>query len=180
MKKISLLLIAVAFICPKVVGKDYRNLSANYYFSNSNTIVQVKNDSVKSKSLQGQSKNSDEKIREITEDILPPEERIYNIAEKMPSFPGGFPALKEYLKENFKFPEEIKGANKAVCKLIIDTDGSIFRFQYMNSVDDPTIKKEIERVIYAMPKWQPGMNKGKAVKTVYILQIFFDKKKYDN
>ena len=102
MKEISLFLMAVACLCLKVEGKSSVNL---HVISDSDTTVQVKNDSVKSESIPEQSVNSDEVIREV---ILPPEDEIYDFVEKSPSYPGGIPALKEYLKENLNFHEDTK------------------------------------------------------------------------
>jgi protein TonB len=173
MKEISLFLMAVVCLSLKVEGKSSDNL---YVISDCDTTVQVKNDSVKSESIPEQSVNSDEVIREV---ILPPEDEIYDFVEKSPSYPGGIPALKEYLKENLNFPEVTKRWDRVIFELVIDTDGSIIRKRYDNSAE-PAVIEEIIRVIDAMPKWNPGKHKGKVVKARYVLPIFSDKKKYEN
>ena len=164
---------AVVCLSLKVEGKSSDNL---YVISDCDTTVQVKKDSVKSESIPEQSVNSDEVIREV---ILPPEDEIYDFVEKSPSYPGGIPALKEYLKENLNFPEDTKRWDRVIFELVIDTDGSIIRKRYDNSAE-PAVIEEIIRVIDAMPKWSPGKHKGKVVKARYVLPIFSDKKKYEN
>ena len=140
------------------------------------SLAFVVDNSVKSESIPEQSVNSDEVIREV---ILPPEDEIYDFVEKSPSYPGGIPALKEYLKENLNFPEDTKRWDRVISELVIDTDGSIIRKRYDNSAE-PAVIEEIIRVIDAMPKWNPGKHKGKIVKARYVLPIFSDKKKYEN
>ena len=40
----------------------------------------------------------------IAAEPVSPEPKVYDVVEKMPSFPGGSEALKEYLKKNTMYP----------------------------------------------------------------------------
>jgi periplasmic protein TonB len=93
-------------------------------------------------------------------------------AESM--FKGGIPGWQRYLNKNLRYPKEaidreIQGDVRV--RFIVDVDGTVY---------DPWIEKSVElslddesmRLIIVSPKWQPGMQAGKKVKT-YKLQPFF-------
>ena len=106
-----------------------------------------------------------------------PEEdaQVYLEPEVLPVFPGGTEELMKYLRENVKYPhvcqqQGIQGS--VIVQFVVNADGSI---------DDATVVKPVNvfldrealRVINAMPKWEPGVKDGKAVRVRFTIPITF-------
>ena len=101
---------------------------------------------------------------------------VFEVVEKMPVFPnGGMPGLMKYLSDNIRYPEAAKVAGiqgRVTVVFVVDKDGSITNVKTLRGVD-AELDKEAIRVISAMPKWIPGMQKGKAVKVRYTVPVMF-------
>lgn len=98
----------------------------------------------------------------------------------MPQFPGGQTALLGFLEKNLKYPEtaQEKGIQgRVTCSFIISKDGSISDAEVIRGVD-PVLDAEALRIIYTMPKWTPGKQRGHDVAVKYTVPITFDLKKY--
>lgn len=97
------------------------------------------------------------------------------INEKMPSFPGGFEALSQYLMDNVHYPEKcLKDSvtGKVIVGFTVTEDGSLSDIKVMRGVA-PELDKEAVRVIKNMPKWNPGEREGKPTRTRYVVPIYF-------
>ena len=127
----------------------------------------IPKDSTNSDLTKKEEKEEDTVIREVK---FEPE--IYELVEEMPKFPGGESALKKYLDENLKYPEEFKGRGKVICKFVVNEDGSISNIWVVRSLE-PILDEEAVRLISTMPKWNPGKHKGKIVKARSILVVSF-------
>ena len=102
-----------------------------------------------------------------------PEPKVYDMVEKMPSFPGGSEALKEYLKKNTRYPNPdacIQG--RVVVVFVVDEKGNLSDVKVARSVES-SLDAEAVRVVKSMPRWNPGIEKGKAVKVRYTLPVTF-------
>ena len=102
-----------------------------------------------------------------------PEPKVYDMVEKMPSFPGGSEALKEYLKKNTRYPNPdacIQG--RVVGVFVVDEKGNLSDVKVARSLE-PSLDAEAVRVVKSMPRWNPGMQNGKAVKVRYTLPVTF-------
>lgn len=101
---------------------------------------------------------------------------VFEVVEKMPEFPnGGMPGLMKYLSDNIRYPEAAKVAGiqgRVTVMFVVDKDGSITNVETLRGVD-AELDKEAIRVISSMPKWIPGMQKGKAVKVRYTVPVMF-------
>ena len=101
---------------------------------------------------------------------------VFEVVEKMPEFPnGGMPGLMKYLSDNIRYPEAAKVAGiqgRVTVQFVVDKDGSVTNVETLRGVD-AELDKEAIRVISAMPKWIPGMQKGKAVKVRYTVPVMF-------
>ena len=99
---------------------------------------------------------------------------------KQPSFPGGSDALKKYLSENLRYPEDAQKAgiqgNVTIC-FIVEEDGSISCLEIEKPLH-PSLNEEALRIVKEMPRWEPGMKKGKPVSIRYHLPIMFKLKSY--
>lgn len=104
--------------------------------------------------------------------------KIYEIVDQMPEFPGGMNALIKYLRENLQYPKEAqkKGTQGRVAvQFVVEKDGSIGEVGIIRPVD-PELDKEAARVISTMPKWTPGSNKGEPVRVKYTVPVMFQLK----
>ena len=102
-------------------------------------------------------------------------EGAFDVVEQMPEFPGGSIELMKFLSENIKYPEAASKAGtqgRVVAQFIVEADGSISNVKVLKNVSDE-IDAEAVRVIKAMPKWKPGMQKGQPVRVKYTIPVTF-------
>ena len=118
---------------------------------------------------------------EITDDVPivveepEEEEEIFQVVEDDPQFPGGMQALMKFLRDNIKYPsvcqdQGIQG--RVVVQFVVNTDGSIVDANVVKSAN-PHLDKEAIRVVGTMPKWEPGKQRGKAVRVRFTLPVNF-------
>ena len=103
------------------------------------------------------------------------ENKVFDIVEEMPSFPGGMGALNKYLHDNVHYPvvaQENGVQGRVTVQFVVNRDGSIVDAQVVRGVD-PYLDKEALRVINSMPKWKPGMQRGKPVRVRYTVPVNF-------
>ena len=103
-------------------------------------------------------------------------EKIYQVVEVQPEFPGGMKEMMKYIQSNLKYPEAAKAAGaegKAFVQFVVKADGSINDVHIMRSTGNESLDAEALRVVKAMPKWRPAMNKGKAVNVKFVLPVVF-------
>lgn len=98
---------------------------------------------------------------------------VYTIVEEMPEFPGGKAELFRYLVSNIVYPKKAKaeGAEGVVyVGFLVDKDGSIQNAKVLRGVHHQLDSVAVA-VVESMPKWKPGVQRGKAVKVRYNLPI---------
>ena len=102
-------------------------------------------------------------------------EQVFTVVEKMPSFPGGDAELLKYIATNIKYPKESQDngeQGRVICSFIVGRDGSVNNPEGLRGVT-PLLNEEAVRVINTMPRWNPGMQRGKAVAVKYTVPITF-------
>lgn len=116
------------------------------------------------------------KAKEVIAEEMPKDgEKPLDIAEVMPSFPGGAKELMIWLAKNVHYPaiaEENGVEGKVLVRFAVGKDGSIYDVKVFESVD-PSLDKEAMRVVKSMPKWIPGKQDGKPVAVYYTLPVTF-------
>lgn len=103
------------------------------------------------------------------------ENKVFDVVEQMPSFPGGPQALLQYLNNNVKYPvvaQENGVQGRVVISFVVEKDGSVTDVQVAKSVD-PSLDKEAQRVVKSMPHWIPGKQNGSAVRVKYVVPVSF-------
>lgn len=101
--------------------------------------------------------------------------RVYDVVEQMPSFPGGISGLRTYLNQNIRYPAEAQEncvQGRVVVSFVVGKDGHISDVTVLRSVD-PSLDKEAVRVIRNMPRWTPGKQGGEPVKVRYNVPVSF-------
>ena len=100
---------------------------------------------------------------------------VYQIVEQMPQYTGGEEAMMKYVAENIKYPQAAKDKNiggRVFVSFVIEKDGSVNEVKVMRGIGGGC-DEEAVRVIKGMPKWKPGMQKGKPVRVNYMMPINF-------
>jgi len=103
------------------------------------------------------------------------ENGIYSITEEMPEFPGGEEALRVFISNHLKYPEEAKAnkiSGKVYINFVVDETGKVINPRIARGVD-PSLDKEALRVIGLLPQWTPGKDEGKPVKVSYTVPVKF-------
>ncbi|MEO8886773.1 MAG: energy transducer TonB [Mucilaginibacter sp.] len=112
-------------------------------------------------------------------DAAPSKDGIYNVVEKLPTFPGGLNEFGAFLKQNIKYPAADKEkhiSGKVFAQFVVERDGSLSNITIMRSPTD-AMAKEAVRVLSSSPKWIPATQKGETVRVRYTLPINFDPSK---
>ena len=105
------------------------------------------------------------------------EEKIYMDVDEAAEFPGGRGEMMKYLASKMKYPETAIQAGiegKCYLRFIVGTDGTIQDVRVTRGVPDcPECDAEAKRVVRSMPKWKPGKNGGKGVRSYFDLPVNF-------
>ena len=116
------------------------------------------------------------------------EEVPFAVIEDVPVFPGCEGVAKnkrldcfmeqmaKHIKKNQQYPERAMedGIQGRVSVLfVIDKDGGISNVQVRGPKGGELLEKEAQRVIEKLPKFKPGMQRGKPVKVKYSQPITF-------
>ena len=103
------------------------------------------------------------------------QDSIYRVAEVMPQYPGGPNEIMRYIQENIKYPQSAK-ANKiegrVFVSFVVEKDGSITNATVLRGIDKEC-DAEALRVVSSMPKWNPGQQDGKNVRTQFTIPIIY-------
>ncbi len=117
-------------------------------------------------------------IEEVVIAEAPVEEKadeIFDVVETQPNPPGGMSGWNEYLRKNLKYPTQARRMGiegTVIVVFVVNTDGSIQDVDVLRGIgggcDDEAI-----RVVENAPKWEPGKQRGKPVRTRMRLPIRF-------
>ncbi len=119
------------------------------------------------------------KAKEVIAEPEPPkheeENKVFDIVEQQPLFPGGPAALMKYLSEHTKYPvvaQENGVQGRVTVQFVVEKDGSISDVHVLRGVD-PSLDKEAVRVVKSMPRWTPGKQNGINVRVNYRVPVLF-------
>ncbi|MCQ2281552.1 MAG: energy transducer TonB [Bacteroidales bacterium] len=104
------------------------------------------------------------------------EEEILLVVEEDAEFPGGLEALSKYLAENIKYPQLAKENNitgRVFVSFVVEKNGSVGNIKILRDIGGGC-GAEAVRVVKAMPKWKPGKQRGKPVRSQFNLPVNFD------
>ena len=103
------------------------------------------------------------------------EAEIFKVVEVMPEFPGGAAKMMEYIQKNMKYPmmareSDIQG--RVFVNFVVEPDGSISNVAVIRGIGGGC-DEEAVRVVESMPKWNPGKQRGTAVRCAFTVPIIF-------
>lgn len=110
-----------------------------------------------------------------SESSLTESDKVYDVVERMPQFPGGASAMFEFLSNNINYPVEAekKGIHgRVIVTFIVERDGSVSNPKVTKSAEEH-LDNEALRVVRKMPKWIPGSQGGHPVRVKYTVPVTF-------
>ena len=103
------------------------------------------------------------------------EEKVYQVIEQMPQFPGGEGELLNYINRNIKYPviaQENGVQGKVILRFVVSKTGMVDRVEVVRPLD-PACDKEAIRVVKSLPKFIPGKQNGVNVAVWYTLPVTY-------
>ncbi|MCL2131938.1 MAG: energy transducer TonB [Lentimicrobiaceae bacterium] len=119
----------------------------------------------------------DSTVKFIEDKYIEVSETVPFIWYQMPEFPGGEYAMMLFIRDNVIFPR-IEGKNAedvVIVSVIVEEDGSLTNIKIEKSVC-PAFDEEAIRVVKLMPKWKPGIQRGKAAQAQQMIPVKFTRK----
>jgi protein TonB len=112
-------------------------------------------------------------------EMAPPTEEetdeIFMIVEEQASFPGGWDKWYEFLGENIKYPAQARRMGiegRVFLKFVVDEKGQISQIEVQRGIGGGC-DEEAVRVLKTAPRFNPGKQRGKPVKSWMSLAINF-------
>ena len=112
----------------------------------------------------------------VDEEEVEEEEEVFLVVEEDPDFPGGLGALSQFIADNIKYPELAKQNNitgRVFVSFVVEKDGSVGQVKVLRDIGGGC-GAEAVRVVKSMPKWKPGKQRGKPVRTQFNLPVNFE------
>ena len=100
---------------------------------------------------------------------------ISEMVEANAQFPGGDRAYFEWLYNNIKYPEEClekQIGGHVNVSFVINEDGTTSEIKVIG-YPHPSLVKEAERLVKAMPRWRPATFGGEPIRSHFWLPITF-------
>ena len=101
--------------------------------------------------------------------------KVFDVVEQKPQFPGGEAALLKYVAEHIRDPAMAQENNiqgRVVVQFVVTKTGAVGEVKVVRG-KDPDLDKEAVRVVKSLPKFVPGKMNGHAVNVWYTLPIQF-------
>jgi len=163
----------VLFVLP-ILAILLFTFACNNADSKSSPIVEKSNKKVETKA---EKQKVEKRVKEeaVQKTEIDSEDKVFQVVEVMPSFPGGDKARIKYLSGAVEYPKEAKekGVQGTVyVGFVVEKDGSVSDVKIMRGLGsgcDEAAMSAIEK----MPKWNPGTQRGKAVRVGYTIPISF-------
>lgn len=127
--------------------------------------------------VQGDTAGVDYSLLEVSgSDVVgdPDADKIFQIVEQQPEFPGGEKELLKYL-QGIKYPEiarenDIEGS--VYIRFVVERNGEVSNVEVAKGADKILNEAALAHV-KKMPPWKPGKQNGKEVRVQYIVPIKF-------
>lgn len=105
----------------------------------------------------------------------PEPDKVFDVVEQPPVFPGGDAALLKYVHDHLQYPQiaaENNVQGRVVVQFVVTKTGQVGEVKVVRP-RDPDLDKEAVRVVKSLPKFNPGKQNGNSVNVWYTLPISF-------
>lgn len=111
------------------------------------------------------------------EELVDTSDSVFSKVEVEPQFPGGRVKMLEYISRNQNLPSSYFSCTgppfvRVPVQFTVNKDGSLSDIEIITHRDS-ILDKEAIRLIHSMPKWTPGRQNGKIVRTRYMIMVSF-------
>ena len=103
------------------------------------------------------------------------DQKIYDIVDEMPVFPGGDHELIRYIADNLDYPKDAMESGiegRVFVKIIVEPNGSISNAKIIRGLGYGC-DEEAVRVVESMPNWKPGRKNGETVRVNMAIPVNF-------
>jgi hypothetical protein len=161
-----------------VVFKSDKDYEAYFYVANKNNPKELQEIELQLDPIVERIELGFDDVLPIPEEVNQEEDKIYDVPEVAASFPGGAEKMNLYLSKMIQKPEEGDDELhflKSYVKMVVEKDGMLSNIQIARGANNcPECDKEALRVVKSMPKFTPGINNGRAVRSYFIIPVKFD------
>lgn len=121
--------------------------------------------------------NESQNVQETKASATPDKETVpFDIIEQKPTFNGGDAnEFARWIGTQLKYPEQAiqdQAQGRVMVQFTIGTDGTVRDVVVLRGVRDD-LDAEAVRVIKSSPKWEPGMQNGKAVPVSFMCPVVY-------
>lgn len=110
-------------------------------------------------------------VKAVVEDV----NKVYEVVEVLPAFPGGADKFNQYLSKNIRYPavdRENNTQGKVILQFTVNIDGSLTDIRAVRSPTQAMADEAI-RVLKASPRWIPGIQNSRKVRAQFTQQVAF-------
>lgn len=163
------------------IGMDGYMIQAIHFSNNSEQVIYISKEKDKSQSIRLMVDNSgilqkSEPTHYSFKPVSDNESDAVVKADQMPTFQGGgLEDFRSWVMTQVRFSKEMLDTGvygRVVAAFVVNTDGTVGNVNILKS-PDKIFSDEVIRVLKNSPKWQAGMQDGKAVKVKYTIPINF-------
>lgn len=104
------------------------------------------------------------------------EEIIYQFLEQQAAFRGGELEMRKWLSQNLTYPAQAREAGiegVVFVEFVVERDGSITNVKIKHSVLGGGTEEAAMDAVKKMPKWEPGRQRNRPVRSMFVLPIQF-------
>lgn len=102
-------------------------------------------------------------------------DKIDNVPSHYPQFPGGFEAMRSYIRSHTRMPDiarKMKLEGKVIVSAKIDENGNVKDCAIYSS-DNAVLNDEALRVVRSMPRFTPAHRNGRPVAASLNIAVMF-------
>lgn len=102
-------------------------------------------------------------------------EQVFTVVETPPQFAGGQDAMVEYLKKTIRYPDvarKNKVEGTVFVSFVVETNGQVSNVKTLRGIGSGCDEVAM-KAVQDMPPWNPGKQRGKAVRVQYNLPVKF-------
>lgn len=159
-------------------NKTSTNDKVEVYHKKDNVVIRD-NKSEENKTSSDSNNSEEEQVdddaqSEVNKDEYPSTNKVYDIAEQLPEFPGGLDELAKYIyneTSQLDLANTIDKSFRAMISFIVELDGTLSNVAVAKSSGNKSFDNSALDIVRHMPAWNPAVNDGKKVRMKYLVPV---------